>query len=354
MTCSNANDDKSQSEKFIAMHLDDYIDMYEQELLKIPSNSLFNIFFHKERILNDHQKAYDFIIKESYSNISLYILLPSLDGEKLNIKSQFESFSKIKERFGYLPTFNQIFLESIMKKCEKLPELEKENQKLREKINNIIEQNNSIEDIESFILSINDKIKSEKGKTIIHWACENNRPDIIEYAISKKKKKKTIDINSVWTNFQSSGKAKRIDESYEKTALILVIENNNIDIVKILLSSPKININAYCKHKYCEHVIDVKCIEEDHEKTALHLAIENNNIDIVKILFSSPEIDVNAYYKYKDNKRNTTALHMAVENKYLEIIACLLEYKRIDLNKKDGQGRKPFEITNDPKIMSLF
>ncbi|KAK8847291.1 hypothetical protein M9Y10_019878 [Tritrichomonas musculus] len=134
----------------------------------------------------------------------------------------------------------------------------------------------------------------------------------------------------------------------------MIIENNNIDIVKILLSSPKININAYCKHKYCEHVIDVKCIEEDHEKTALHLAIENNNIDIVKILFSSPEIDVNAYYKYKDNKRNTTALHMAVENKYLEIIACLLEYKRIDLNKKDGQGRKPFEITNDPKIMSLF
>ena len=209
--CSNDNNDKSQNEKYIAMHLDECIEKYEQELLKIPLNSLVNIFFHKERILNDHQKAYDFIIKESFSNINLNILLQSIDGEKLNIQSQFESLSKINERRGYLPIFNQNFLEPIMKKCEKLSELEKENQMLKEEINKITNQNNSIEDIESFILSINDKIKPEKGKTIIHWACENNRPDIVEYAISKK----TIDINSVWTSLQSSGKVKKVDDSYE-------------------------------------------------------------------------------------------------------------------------------------------
>ena len=105
---SNTSIDKSQNERCISRHLNDIITKHEQELLKIPFSSLFNIFYHLERNLNDHQKAYNFIVSNSKSDI-LFALLPSLDGDKLNEKSQFESLAKNKERFGYFPTFKQSF-----------------------------------------------------------------------------------------------------------------------------------------------------------------------------------------------------------------------------------------------------
>ena len=104
---SSMNRDKSRSEKYVSMHLTDFIDKYDQELKKIPINSLFNIFYHPERVLSDHQKAYDFITKEC-TNSSLYILLESLDGELLNQKSKFESFLKSQERLGFHPNIKSI------------------------------------------------------------------------------------------------------------------------------------------------------------------------------------------------------------------------------------------------------
>lgn len=48
------NDDtlfnKPQHERYIAMHLDTFLKEDENIMLKIPINSLFNIFFHKERV----------------------------------------------------------------------------------------------------------------------------------------------------------------------------------------------------------------------------------------------------------------------------------------------------------------
>ena len=40
--------DKSSHEQYIAMHLDSFIDKYEEQILKIPISSLYNIFFHRK------------------------------------------------------------------------------------------------------------------------------------------------------------------------------------------------------------------------------------------------------------------------------------------------------------------
>ena len=71
----------------------------------------------------------------------------------------------------------------------------------------------------------------------------------------------------------------------EKTALHIAIENGHTEIVQLLLSNPKININIKLK------VYRNDCIIE--EKTALFIAIENENIEIIKMLLSKSDIDIN-------------------------------------------------------------
>lgn len=52
-------------ERFIALHLDFYIEKYSDEMHQIELSSLFNIFYHSERKLNNHHAAYEFIINFS-------------------------------------------------------------------------------------------------------------------------------------------------------------------------------------------------------------------------------------------------------------------------------------------------
>lgn len=105
------NSDKSNSERFISQNLDFFLTNYSNEMKQIPINSLYNIFNHKERVLNDTELAYHFIINGGETNKSLYILLQSLDGTKLTKKSINESFSQIDEHCGFFPRADFSFIE---------------------------------------------------------------------------------------------------------------------------------------------------------------------------------------------------------------------------------------------------
>lgn len=82
--------EKSNSEKSIATNLDFFIDKYPDLLGQIPIESLYNIFYHKERNLQDENKAYNFITR--YSNI--YFLLNSLKDSNLTEDIVLDSLSK--------------------------------------------------------------------------------------------------------------------------------------------------------------------------------------------------------------------------------------------------------------------
>lgn len=80
---SNQNTErKSTSEKYIAEHLDEFIEKYPNEMKRIDINSLHNIFFHKNRKLTNHDLAYRFITENNDNNESIFILLGSIDGRK--------------------------------------------------------------------------------------------------------------------------------------------------------------------------------------------------------------------------------------------------------------------------------
>ena len=59
--------------------------------------------------------------------------------------------------------------------------------------------------------------------------------------------------------------------------MIYAIEKGNLDIIKLLLNNPKININQ----------------KFNGDKNALIYAIEKGNLDIVKLLLNNPKIDIN-------------------------------------------------------------
>lgn len=95
-------------------------------------------------------------------------------------------------------------------------------------------------------------------------------------------------------------------------------------------------------------------IEEDEqiEKTALYLAVEIKNIEIIKLLLSNERINVNILNKSESG--NKTTLHLAVEKEYIEIIKLLLNNKEIEINIEDDQGKKPIDYTKNDTIKKLL
>lgn len=79
--------------------------------------------------------------------------------------------------------------------------------------------------------------------------------------------------------------------------------------------------------------IDVN-FTEDYGYTPLHIAVENENIDMAKLLINKGA-DVNA----KDG-RGDTPLHIAVKNENHEFITLLIVSKA-SLNVKNNKGETP-------------
>ena len=90
------------------------------------------------------------------------------------------------------------------------------------------------------------------------------------------------------------------------------------------------------------------------------MAVDIENTEIVKLLLASDKIDVNAITKLEKKEgdeikfKTKTALHFAVENSSKDIIKILLADDRIDVNVENEQGKKPIECTTKNEIIQLF
>lgn len=144
----------------------------------------------------------------------------------------------------------------------------------------------------------------------------------------------------------------------EKTAFYLAAEKGNLELIKILLSNEKVDINAIVKlETYIDDEKDIYDSATDAEiqetvenesKTALYFAVENEKLELIYLLLSNDKIDVNLAYKSdeyyklansnenrKENKYEVekTPFYLAVEYKNIEIINLLLQNVKIDINK---------------------
>ena len=119
-----------------------------------------------------------------------------------------------------------------------------------------------------------------------------------------------------------------------KTSLFLAIEKDNVEIVKLLLSNPSIDVNKGYGNK-----------------APLLLAIEKDNVEIVKLLLSNPSINVNqesetvVEYQFKMTRIETTALFLTIYQQKIETLKILIQQKGIVISNSEKQYINQLEVS---------
>lgn len=139
------------------------------------------------------------------------------------------------------------------------------------------------------------------------------------------------------------------------TPLTGAVRRNNIEIVKALLASSKIDVNQvdgiegmpallYAAQDK-EHIeifkLLVKQDDIDINKCVpLIGAVYGNNVEAVEILLNRDKINVNA----TDQFSNSTALHISAKRGNEPIVKLLLNHPEIDINARDNDGNTPLHL----------
>ena len=152
---SSDNKDRSQCEEFISQNLDFFLSNYSSEMGSLPLNSLYNIFYNKNRKLKSHKEAYLFITKQEHKS-DIFVLLNSLDCSELDDEMIDDSISKREERFGFSPLFS---IERYKQLSESKNIIESQQSKLKEFESTIESQQSKLKEFESTIESQQSKLK---------------------------------------------------------------------------------------------------------------------------------------------------------------------------------------------------
>lgn len=172
--------------------------------------------------------------------------------------------------------------------------------------------------------------KVDQEKNILYIAIENNDIDLVKLLLARQ------DIN---VNILTNQKIDMIfGEKNRETPLFLAVKIKNMEIIHMLLAHPKIDINkkSIICGSYCDRYGRINAIGGiTKEKSPLYLAIEEGYIEIVKLLLNDKNININDKFSYKEKvEEEKTLLHLAIENMNIEIISLLLNQKDIDINAK--------------------
>lgn len=190
-------------------------------------------------------------------------------------------------------------------------------------------------------------------KSALMYAVERNNLEIIKLLLANP----SIEVNrkaylykKEWYEFDKD----HCVELDEMTPLHSAVKYNNPDIVKHLIDFPDTDIN--CKTYYILHKGRNIWQNKIELKTALHIAVENGNYEMVKILINHPSINANIRsYKFESNEEcQMTALHIASQKNQSNIVKLLLDSGKLDMNSKDNLGRTAYQLATDMEIKSLF
>lgn len=108
-------------EEYIAKHLDEIIRNHSNLLQQVPISSLYNIFNHKARQVNQI-RAYNFILNSIEKVPNIFILLETLDCPSLSNEIVKECISNKDEHFGFIPNNILGFIENLIDENSELKE----------------------------------------------------------------------------------------------------------------------------------------------------------------------------------------------------------------------------------------
>ena len=266
---------------------------YEIPLLRIPYNNI--------RFLNNDIEFYN---RDNFQNIKY-------TGEKLTILN-------IATRKGNI---------DIIQLLLKMP-------KINVDIESTLQYDEPMEKSFSFL----DYYQISENKSILHEAVESGFAGVVQFILKNIK----FDINckcSKNRNYEDhfTTAHMKYDEIYEKTLLHLAIERGFIEIIKLLLSNPNININLNSTSRIFEaggcvcYTTSLTTIT----KSSLYFAIKNGRIKLIQLLLAQPQIDVEHGItkdssRGKSDKTEKSPLYLAVEKQNFEIVQLLSNHPKIN------------------------
>lgn len=243
----------------------------------IHSNNAEIIRILEENHIQPNEKSYNKCIKESikchYNDIADYIL------------ENYENIEQDEILFEAIESYNFI------------------------KIYDIINSDS----FDLFDWSIFDEKTSLNETSIFHSFCKHGYYTIVEFLVKYAK----IDINII-TN----------EKGFKTTALSYAIQNQNLNMAQLLISSDLIDVNCNSKKPYY------------YDVTSLYMAVYNNNYEIVKLLLGKSHINVNSESNLYDEMRKDYALNVAIKNNNINLVKLLLNAPNIDINCKSSDFTK--------------
>lgn len=117
-----------------------------------------------------------------------------------------------------------------------------------------------------------------------------------------------------------------------------IYHNRNINIVKLLLLHPGINLN--------------QCSKDG--KTLFHFAVNSNNLEIVTLLLEHPKINFKQLTKDGESFLHTAVSADCKSDKDYQIIKILLQQKDIDVNHRDNFRKTALDIAHDSELIQIL
>lgn len=152
-------------------------------------------------------------------------------------------------------------------------------------------------------------------------AIANKNIDIIKLLLSDP----NLDINLEKTNYYTTNNAPVVNSFKRLSPLNMSIMKCDFEIVKLILSNKNVNVNNISKNAIHD---------SEYNESPLFFSIRMNNADILGLLINLPDIDVNIKSSnyIKDVHFSEPILQLAIEKKNLDIIKILLSNKNLDVN----------------------
>lgn len=116
------------------------------------------------------------------------------------------------------------------------------------------------------------------------------------------------------------------------TPLIVAAQSNHIEVLKLLLARKNIMINSVT----------------DKKNSALYMAAQNGHSAVVKLLLDQPEIIIN-----QPDINEVTPLGVASHKGHLEVVKLLLNRDETDINKANRFGATPLYESCDENHMAI-
>eukprot|EP00981_Chlorochromonas_danica_P001655 scaffold367_cov274-Ochromonas_danica.AAC.4 len=152
------------------------------------------------------------------------------------------------------------------------------------------------------------------------------------------------------------------------TVLRISVIYNRVEIVRLLLLHPKIAVNDIDNMGVTVlHISAVKNFPEImrllllHAKidvnaadgmgvTALHISAALGHVEIVRLLLLHPQIEVNAV----DSENQVTPFYLACQRGKIEVVRVLLSQDGLEMDKPDKNGNTAFDVAQTEAIKQLI